>query len=114
MVSERGLALYVILSVVTCGLFSIYWFVVLAGDIAKLRGTAEPKGVTDLIISILTCGIYYLVCFYRYSKFIVEIQEKRGVKVNDISTIALIMGLFVGLVSLALIQNEVNKLAQAS
>ena len=112
MVSQRSIPLYVVLSIITCGLFSIYWFICLAGDIAKLRQKPEPKGVFDFIISLLTCGIYYLVCFYRYSKYMVEIQEKRGAKVNDISVIALIMGLFVGIVSLALIQNEINKLVQ--
>ncbi|MFC1924181.1 DUF4234 domain-containing protein [Chloroflexota bacterium] len=114
MVSERSIPKYIILSLITCGIFSIYWFISLAEDIARLRESAEPKGVTDFIISLLTCGIYSYVCFYRYSKFIAEIQEKRGAKVNDISVIVLIMALFVGIVSLALLQNEINKLVQAS
>lgn len=112
-VRERSIALYIILSLLTCGLFQIYWFIVLAGDIRTLRGASEPRGGFDFIIGLLTCGIWTLVCYYRYSQYIVEIQQKRGRPINDISVIALILGIFIGIVSMALIQNEVNKLAWA-
>lgn len=113
MVGERSIPLYIVLSLITCGLFSIYWFISMAGDIAKLREQPEPRGVFDYIIGLITCGIYLLVCYYRYSKYIVEIQEKRGLKVNDISVISLILGIFIGIVSMALIQNELNKIVRA-
>jgi len=54
-----------------------------------------------------------LISYYRYSKYLVEIQQKKGARVNDISVIAVILGLFIGVVSMALIQNEINKLVQA-
>ncbi len=110
MVGERSIPLYLILSLLTCGLFSIYWFIALAGDIRTLREAHEPRGVFDYIIGFLTCGIYTLVCYYRYPKYIVEIQQKKGMEINDISVLSLILGIFFGLVSLALIQNEVNKI----
>ena len=114
MVSERNIPLYIILTFITCGLFSIYWFISLAGDIAKLRQKADPNGLSDYIFGILTCGIWTLVCYYRYSKYIVEIQETRGAKVSDISTVVLILGIFgMGIVSMALMQNELNKLVEA-
>ncbi len=115
MVAERSIPLYVILTIITCGLFGIYWFFIsLASDIARLREQTEPRGVFDFIISLITCGIYGLVCFYRYPKFLVEIQEKRGAKVNDLSVISLLLGVFgLSIVSMALIQNELNKLARA-
>ncbi len=113
MVGQRSIPLYIILSLLTCGLFQIYWFVTLAGDIRTLREAPEPRGVFDYIIGLLTCGIYMLVCYYRYPKYIVEIQQKKGLEVNDISVLSLIVGIFFGLVSLALIQNEVNNIAAA-
>lgn len=113
MVSERSIPLYIVLTIITCGLFSIYWFISMAGDIAKLREKAEPRGVFDYIISVVTCGIYFIFCCYRYAKYIVEIQEKRGLKVNDISTLSAIFGILFGIVSLALMQNELNKIVRA-
>ena len=114
MVSERSLPLYIVLTIITCGLFGIYWFISLASDIARLREQAEPRGVFDFIIGLITCGIYLWVCYYRYPKFVVEIQEKRGVQVSDISVISLILSIFgLSIVSMALIQNELNKLVRA-
>lgn len=43
-----------------------------------------------------------------------EIQEKKGIEVNDISVISILLGIFgLGIISLALIQNEVNKIVAA-
>jgi hypothetical protein len=112
-VGERSIVLYIILSLLTCGLFAIYWFIVVAGDIRTLRGTSDPNGILDFIIGVLTCGIYTYVCYYRYSKYIVEIQQKMGRPVNDVSVLAVILAIFVSLVSLALIQNEINNIVRA-
>jgi len=113
-VSERSIPLYIILTLLTCGLFFIYWFIVLAGDIRRLKGGTKPNGVTDYLLGFITCGIYLWYCYYQYPKYIVEIQEKREVRVNDISLAALLLGIFgLGIVSLALIQNEVNKIVAA-
>ena len=113
MTGGKVIPLYLILSLITCGLFTIYWFIVLAGDIRTLRESSEPRGGFDFIIGLLTCGIYTLVCYYRYPKFIVEIQEKKGKPVNDIAVLSLVLGFFFGIVSMALMQNEVNKLVSA-
>lgn len=112
-VSERGIPLYIVLSVLTCGLFQIYWFIVLAGDIKRLKGGTKPNGVIDFLLGFITCGIYLLYCYYQYPKYIVEIQEKRGIEVNDVSLVSLLVGIFFGIISLALIQNELNKIATA-
>ncbi len=113
-VSERSLPLYIVLSVLTCGLFSIYWFIVLAGDIRRLRGGTKPNGVTDYLLGLITCGIYLWYCYYQYPKYIVEIQEKKGIEANDISLVSILVGIFgLGIVSLALMQNELNKIVTA-
>jgi len=112
-ISERGIPLYIVLSVLTCGLFQIYWFIVLAGDIKRLMGGTKPNGVIDFLLGFITCGIYMLYCYYQYPKYIVEIQEKRGIGVNDVSLISLLVGIFFGIISLAVIQNELNKIATA-
>jgi len=113
-VSERSIPLYIILTLLTCGLFSIYWFIVLAGDIRRLKGGTKPNGVLDYLLGFITCGIYLWYCYYTYPNYIEEIQEERGLKVKDISLAALLLGIFgLGIVSLALIQNELNKIVTA-
>jgi hypothetical protein len=113
MVQERNVILYIILSIITCGLFSLFWFIVLADDIASLRGKPEPRGAFDLLISLITCGIYYMFCMYKYPQYLVEIQDEKGMRINDISSMSLVLAIFsFGIVSLALIQNELNLISQ--
>jgi len=113
MLLERNIAVYIVLSIVTCGLFAIYWFVVLADDIAILRGQDQPKGIVDLLLGFITCGIYFIYCMYQYPRYLVEIQHKKGQLINDISVITVVLSIFgLGIVSYAMIQNEVNKLIQ--
>jgi len=112
MVEEKNIPMYIILTLVTCGLFGMYWFVVMANDIKELKGGDKPNGVVDLLLGIVTCGIYMWYCYYQYPQHIVDIQKAKDKEVNDASVVALICGVLgLGIVSLALIQNEVNKFA---
>lgn len=112
MVEEKNIPMYIILTLVTCGLFGMYWFVVMANDIKDLKGGDKPNGIVDLLLGIVTCGIYMWYCYYQYPKHIVDVQKAKGKEENDVSVIALICGVLgLGIVSLALIQNEVNKFA---
>ena len=78
-------------------------------DVTALRGSDKPSGLTDFLLTIVTCGIYGIFVAYKYPKYLVEIQQKHGKPANDISTISLILALFgLQIVAWALIQNEIN------
>ena len=109
-VDERGIVLYVILSLFI-PFFALYWFYKVASDIKELKGGDDPKAVLHIILGIITCGIFFWYCYYQYSKYVVDVQKARAAKENDISVIALVVGIFVSFVALALIQNELNKFA---
>jgi len=112
MINERSIPLNIVLSILTCGLYGLYWFVCMANDIKTLRGESEPSGIRDVILSIITLGIFLWYCMYQYPKYVAEIQEKKGLPVSDISIITLILAIFgLSIVSYALIQNELNKIA---
>ena len=99
MVKEKNLALCIILSIVTCGIYMYYWIVCLTDDTNEIAGEPEDtSGVIALVLTIVTCGIYGLYWAY-----------KRGVKFG---VLYLILYIFGGIIALALIQNEVNKFAQ--
>ena len=111
-ISERNLPLYLILSIF---LFFVawYWFYKIAADIRDLRGADDPNPVLHLVLGIVTCSIFFWYCYYQYPKYIGEVQEQRHLRVNDISVVSLIVGIFMGAISLALIQDELNKIARA-
>jgi Domain of unknown function (DUF4234) len=120
MIKERNLAVYLVLTFLTCSIFGIYWLYCMGSDVKKLRGGGDPSPALYVLLSIITCGIFLIYCEYQYPKWISEVQEERGLKVNDLSTLCLVLGICAYLVSgilhfasFALIQNELNEIAKS-
>lgn len=104
---ERNIAVAIILSFVTCGIYLIIWMWAL-NDELRLNNNKPKNSMKSFLLSFITCGIYYLIWSYNMGK---EVAEAGGDK--NASLIYLILTL-VGLpiVAVALAQNEVNKLCQ--
>ena len=63
-ITKRDIAVAVILSIVTCGIYGLYWFVVLSEDVNTLTDDHSTSGATALILSIVTCGIFGIYWIY--------------------------------------------------
>ena len=64
--TQRSIPICIILSIVTCGIYGIYWFVVLTDDVNAVAGdTQAPSGVVCFLLSLVTCGIYGLYWNYK-------------------------------------------------
>ena len=57
---NRNIALAIVFSIITCGIYGIYWFVVLTNDMNSLSTSDgfETSGGMALLFTIITCGIY--------------------------------------------------------
>ncbi|MBW7453007.1 DUF4234 domain-containing protein [Paenibacillus sepulcri] len=112
MVTQRSVGLAVILSLITCGIYAIYWFIVLTNEAGELSGDSSFTGGKHFLLSLVTCGIWSFVWAYQVGKQVGEAQRQRGLMVSDNSLIYLILT-FVGLgiVVYALVQSDVNKMA---
>ena len=106
-IERRSIPLSVILTIVTCGLYGLYWIIKLNDEINQLAG--EPNATSSgmvILLSIVTCGIYEFYWLYK--------MGERGDKikgVNSSSGILYIVIAILGLsiVDLCLIQDTVNK-----
>lgn len=105
-ITRRSIPLAIILSIVTCGLYGIYWQVKLNDESNELAGkTNATSGVMAAILSIVTCGIYYLYWMYKMGENVEKIKGKSG----DTGILYLILGLLcLGLIPMALIQDTIN------
>ena len=64
-ISKRSIPLAIILSIVTCAIYTLYWEVKLTDEMNKLLGkTNATSGVMALIYTIITCGIYGIYWLY--------------------------------------------------
>lgn len=60
MIKKRNIVLAVVLSIVTCGLYGIYWFICLNNDANALTpdDSYTTSGGMAFLFTLITCGIY--------------------------------------------------------
>lgn len=112
MIKERNIVVTIILSLITCGIYGIYWFVVMTNDVAQNSSEYKTSGVTALVLTLITCGIYGFYWYYKMGKAIAQMGESKGIAISDNSLMYIILALFgFGIVNYALMQNDLNKMA---
>ena len=67
MAQQRNIALCIILSFITCGIYGIYWFVKLNDELCSETSSDDYQisGVVAFLLSIVTCGIYGIYWNYK-------------------------------------------------
>ena len=74
---ERSIAVSIILSLVTCGFYGIYWFVVLTDDARIESGESNTtSGLVSFLLTLVTCGIYGFYWAYKMGKTIATAESK--------------------------------------
>ena len=111
-IQRKEIALCIILTLVTCGLYGIYWMYTLNEDLNALvpEKPATP-GANVILFTILTCGIYGIYWLYVQGEKIDYVKQQRGLSssyTGIIYIIFVVLGL--GIISYALMQNEINNL----
>lgn len=114
MIQERNIVTCIILSIITCGIYGIYWEICLVNDLNVAADTPnDTSGGMVFLLSIITCGIYMLYWIYKAGEKVQAAQAKRGLPSDSNSGILYLVLSLVGfsIVSYCLIQNELNKMA---
>ena len=106
-IAKRSVLTAIILSLITCGIYGIYWFVCLTNEMNKASGREnDTNGGTAFLLSLVTCGIYTYVWAYKMG-------EKRDALNNENASsniLYLLLTLFgFGIVVYALAQDAINK-----
>lgn len=106
-IQKRDLVKAIILSIVTCGIYSIFWFISLTNETNRLSGTeGDTSGGTAFLLCLVTCGIYGIYWSYKMGE-----KRDRMAGVNNSSAILYLVLSLVGLdiVVYALLQDAINK-----
>ncbi len=113
MVKERNIVVCILLSIITCGIYAIYWFITLTDDTSKLNNDPDFSGVKSFIFSLITCGIYGIYWNYKIGKEMYEANQKAGIQASDNSVIYLILSIFgLSIITYCLVQSELNTIAK--
>lgn len=106
---QRNLALAIVLSIVTCGIYELVWFVLLTDEVNQITNRQnEMSGGITLLLSIVTCGIFYFIWAYKMGE---KVDQIKGTPSGSSNVLYLILSLFgLGWVALILAQDAVNKI----
>ncbi len=103
---KRNIATCLILSIVTCGLYTLYWMYAITEDIIIIaKDEWSISGGMTLLLTFLTCGLFLIFWAYKMGRIL---EKYNGGKDNSILYVMLeLLGL--NIISLCIIQDQINQ-----
>ena len=113
MVQNRNIAMNIVLSLVTCGIYGLYWFITLTDDTNTVSGeTNGTSGITALLLTIVTCGIYGWYWAYKQGEKMDRACATRGIAASNSSVLYLLLFIFgLGIIAYAIMQDKLNQMS---
>jgi len=105
---NRSLVLAIIFTILTCGIYGIYWMIQLNNSINALAGEHEAtSGGMVFLFTLLTCGIYGIFWMYKMGE---RVDKIKGVEGGNSHILFLILGILgLGIVNYCIMQDTINK-----
>ncbi len=103
---KRSILVMVLLGIVTCGLYILYWYCSFQNQLKKTTGLGFG-GFGHLLATIFTFGIYIIIWTFKVGE---RIEKAGGSNSGVLYLILTILGL--GVIAYLLMQNDVNTIAQ--
>lgn len=114
-IKEKNIAVCILLSIVTCGIYGIVWFVTMTDDMRYASGDQTLSGGMAFLLTLVTCGIYGYYWAYKMGKASAMAKANRGLPAEDNSVLYLVLQIFgLAIVNYCLIQNDLNNIATTS
>lgn len=108
---QRSIPLCIFLTIVTCGLYNLYWFYCVVNELnAAVDDHTTPNGGTVILLSLVTCGIYSIYYWYKAGEKVDELKDMHDEYASNTNVLFLIVSLLgFGIVNLILTQQELNR-----
>ena len=106
-IKSRNIVSCVILTIVTCGIYGIYWAVCLGREAVSVKDPAD-SGVLEIVLLLFLPFVGFYLAEQKLSAGCTE----KGIPHKDNSVLYLILGLVgLGIVNYCMMQNDLNQLA---
>ena len=112
-IRKRDIAISIILSIVTCGIYGIIWYYNVINDLnTALPKSNDTAAGTVILLTIVTFGIYGIIWMYQAGEKVDQIKQIKGELPANSPVLYLILSIFgLAIVAQALLQSELNKIA---
>lgn len=108
MLKERNVVTVILLSIVTCGIYSLYWTYVTMDALDKEGQASNMPVIAQFLLLFVYVG--YILFGINADANVNAIKEKKGMPTTDNKVLWLILGFIFPIALIALIQSEINKL----
>ena len=114
-IQRKSVGLCIVLSIVTCGIYSLYWLYCMAEDVNLVTARpSAPSGGLVLVLTIVTCNIYGLYWIYRAGDDLDRQRVNQGQMPGHLGILYLLLAVLgFSIISFALLQSEINEYAAA-
>lgn len=107
MKQPRSVAMCIVLTLITCGIYGIYWIYCIHEDVQEVCGRPmSVGGGAVILLTFLTCGIYGVYWHYKMGQLLDEAKGTPGAYSGILYLVLSIFGL--DIIALALMQSELN------
>ena len=111
MFTNKSVVVVIVLTIVTCGLYSIYWYWKAINELynagGKSLGNLTP-GIQFLLFFVYVGGVVFAI---NADDNLNAVKQQRGLTAADNKVIYVILALVFPIALIALVQNEMNQLA---
>lgn len=111
MFTNKSVVVVIVLTIVTCGLYSIYWYWKAINELynagGKSLGNLTP-GIQFLLFFVYVGGVVFAI---NADDNLNAVKQQRGLTAADNKVIYVILALVFPIALMALVQNEMNQLA---
>lgn len=114
-IQERNVAVAILLSIITCGIYAIYWIYKMTEEMKVASGDESLNGVMAVLLPLVTCNIYGIYWAYKVGKDVPVAKQKVGLPGEDRGVLFLVLELFgLSIVTYALLQCDLNEIAKVN
>lgn len=107
---QRNIALCIVYTLITCGIYGIYWFICITDETNQVSNRYGTSGGMAFVFNLITCGIYGIYWGYKMGDCLDEARANNGEPTGSLPILYLILNIFgLQIVTYALIQSELNK-----
>lgn len=109
MLQNKNVVTVIILSIVTCGIYSLVW----CWQTMHALHSQGQKSLVDPIVQFILLFFYigFIVFALCADANLNSIREQRGLPAKDNKVLYIILGIVFPIALIALVQNEINELA---
>lgn len=109
---KRNVALCVIFTIITCGIYGLYWMAQINNCVNELADPPKKTGGgVAVLLTIVTLGIYGFYWVYKMGGLLDAVLAKRSMPTQNRSVIYLILQVIgLGFVGWILMQSTINSM----